>query len=114
MAFLSSGLSKLIENVPDDNKLFLKAAIKERWGFWMDELTFLMQKGQFAYEWLHDIKKWNLPVGELNREYFDNELKRDFFDNELEKEYFDNELKLSKLNEKEWEDILHINGKFEY
>jgi hypothetical protein len=30
MAFLSSGLSKLIENVPDDNKLFLKAAIKER------------------------------------------------------------------------------------
>jgi hypothetical protein len=33
MAFLSSGLSKLIENVPDDTKLFLKAAIKERCGF---------------------------------------------------------------------------------
>jgi len=53
-----------------------------------------------------------LPVGELNREYFD--IEKRFFYNELKREYFDNELTLSKLNEKEWEDILHINGKIEY
>jgi hypothetical protein len=48
----------------------------------------------------------------LNREYFD--IEKRFFYNELKREYFDNELTLSKLNEKEWEDILHINGKIEY
>jgi hypothetical protein len=47
----------------------------------------------------------------LNREYFD--IEKRFFYNELKREYFDNELTLSKLHEKEWEDILHINGKIE-
>jgi hypothetical protein len=44
----------------------------------------------------HDIEKLKLPTGELNREYFDNELT------------------VSKLKDKEWEDILCIIENFEY
>jgi hypothetical protein len=85
MAFMASGLAKLIENVPDDNKLFLEHFSKN------DEVFELMKKkGQFPYEWFDDIEKLKLPIGELKREYFDNELT------------------LSKLNDKEWEDILYI------
>jgi hypothetical protein len=44
----------------------------------------------------HDIEKLKLPTGELKREYFDNELT------------------VSKLKDKEWEDILCIIEIFEY
>ena len=90
MAFMASGLARLIENVPDDNKLFLKHISKN------DEVFELMKKkGQFPYEWFDDIEKLKLPIGELKREYFDNELT------------------LSKLNDKEWEDILYIIEKLD-
>ena len=87
---MGSGLARLIENVPDDNKLFLKHISKN------DEVFELMKKkGQFPYEWFDDIEKLKLPIGELKREYFDNELT------------------LSKLNDKEWEDILYIIEKLD-
>jgi len=60
MAFMASGLAKLIENVPDDNKLFLKHLSKN------DEVFELMKKkGQFPYEWFDDIEKLKLPISEL-------------------------------------------------
>ena len=87
---MASGLARLIENVPDDNKLFLKHISKN------DQVFELMKKkGQFPYEWFDDIEKLKLPIGELKREYFDNERT------------------LSKLNDKEWEDILYIIEKLD-
>ena len=44
----------------------------------------------------HDIEQIKLPTGELKREYFDNELT------------------VSKLKDKEWEDMLCIIEIFEY
>ena len=44
----------------------------------------------------HDIEKSKLPTGEVKREYFDNELT------------------VSKLKDKEWEDILCIIEIFKY
>jgi hypothetical protein len=98
MAFMASGLAKLIENVPDENKLFLKHLSKnEEVGVsspsdeQSEEVFELMKKkGQFPYEWFDDIEKLNLPISELKREHFDNELT------------------LSKLNNKEWNDVVYI------
>ena len=85
MAFMASGLAKSLENVPDDKKLFLMHLSKSE-----EDFELMKQKGQFPYEWFDDIEKFKLPIGELKREYFDNELT------------------LSKLHDKEWEDILYI------
>ena len=68
MAFMASELAKLIENVSDDNKLFLKHLSKNHEVFELKK-----KKGQFPYEWFDDIEKLNLLIGELKREYFDNE-----------------------------------------
>ena len=87
---MASGLARLIENVPDDNKLFLKHISKNDQAF-----ELMKKKGQFPYEWFDDIEKLKLPIGELKREYFDNELT------------------LSKLDDKEWEDILYIIEKLD-
>ena len=76
---MASGLARLIENVPDDNKVFLKHISKNDQAF-----ELMKKKGQFPYEWFDDIGKLKLPIGELKREYFDNELT------------------LSKLNDKEY------------
>lgn len=88
MSFMASGLAKLIENVPDDNKIFLKNIAGND-----DVFELMKKKGQFPYEWFDDIEKLDLPIKDLKREYFDNELT------------------LSKLNDKEWEDILYIIDK---
>lgn len=88
LAFMNTSLSKLIENVPDEEKIFLKHISGN------DEVFELMKKkGNFPYEWFDDIEKLNMPI------------------NELKKEYFDNELTLSKLDDKEWYDILYIIDK---
>ena len=78
-AFMGGGIVKLIEKVPDDNKLFLKHLSKND-----DVFELMKKKGQFLSEWFDDIEKLKLPIGELKREYFDNELT------------------LSKLNDKEY------------
>ena len=80
---MGGGIVKLIEKVPDDNKLFLKHLSKND-----DVFELMKKKGQFLSEWFDDIEKLKLPISEL----------RDF----------DNERTLSKLNDKECNDELYI------
>ena len=84
-AFMSSGLGKLIDNVPDDNKHYLKHIAKT------DEVFKIMKmKGQFPYEWFDDIDKLNWHIETLR------------------KEHFDSTLNLSQLNDNEWLSVQHI------
>ena len=65
-AFMGGGIVKLIEKVPDDNKLFLKHLSKND-----DVFELMKKKGQFLSEWFDDIEKLKLPISELRD--FDNE-----------------------------------------
>ncbi len=59
-AFMGGGIVKLIEKVPDDNKLFLKHLSKND-----DVFELMKKKGQFLSEWFDDIEKLKLPISEL-------------------------------------------------
>lgn len=67
--FMSSGLSKLIDNLPDDNKLFLKNLAEND-----DVFDFIKGKGFFPYDWFDDPEKMKLKISELKKEHFDNKL----------------------------------------
>lgn len=87
-AFMSSGLGKLIDNVPDESKHYLKHISKT------DEIFKIMKmKGQFPYEWFDNIDKLKWSI------------------DELKKEHFDSSLNLSSLDDKEWEDVKYIIDK---
>ena len=67
--FMSSGLSKLIDNIPDTNKLFLKNLADSD-----DVFDFIKSKGFFPYDWFDDPDKMNMKITELKKEHFDNKL----------------------------------------
>lgn len=90
-AFMSSGLGKLIENVPDKDKNYLKYLSKND----EDIFKIMKMKGQFPYEWFDDINKLKTPIEELKKEHFDSSLYQ------------------SKLNDIEWLGIKHIIEKLQ-
>ena len=69
--FMSSGLEKLINNVPLDKRTYLRSLCKTE-----DEFKYLNGKGIFPYEWFDSIEKFNCPITELQKEHFKSEIKR--------------------------------------
>lgn len=89
-AFMSSGLGKLIDNVPDENKHYLKYLSKTD-----DIFKIMKMKGNFPYEWFDDIDKLKVNIEELKKEHFDSSLYQ------------------SKLNDTEWLGVKYIIEKLE-
>ncbi len=81
--FMSSSLDKLISNIPDDNKIFLKCLSTT-------DQQFEYMKKKVPYEWFDDAEKLKLPI------------------QELKKEYFNNAMKLETLDDKEWNYIQQL------
>ena len=87
-AFMSSGLGKLIDNVPDENKHYLKHISKTE-----DVFEIMKMKGQFPYEWFDNIDKLKVPITDLKKEHFNSSLYQ------------------SKLNDTEWLAVKYIIDK---
>lgn len=89
--FMSSGLEKLIDNLPDKNKIFLRSLASTD-----EEFEIIKKKGHFPYEWFDSIEKFDLPITELKREHFDNTLRK------------------HKLTDAEWDDVQNTINKLEF
>jgi len=68
--FMSSSLAKLMKNLPDDNKPFLKHLSNGD----NKKMKYVENKGYFPYEWFDSIYKLNSPIEELKMEHFKNDL----------------------------------------
>jgi len=86
--FMQSGLDKLISNVPDDKKHFIRQLSKND-----EHFKIMTKKGYFPYEWFDCIDKLKIPI------------------KDLKKEHFDNQLTLSKITEEKWKEVLNIIDK---
>lgn len=64
-SFMSSSLEKLMKNLPDEDKHFLKELVGE------DKFKYVNMKGYFPYDWFDVIEKFKLSTSEIKREYFD-------------------------------------------
>ena len=87
---LSSSLSKLITNLPEDKKITLKTITNDP-----EKFKLINEKGFYPYEYVDSIEKLNTPM------------------NEIKREHFDSKLTLSKLSDKDWEHIQNVINKFE-
>ena len=89
-AHLSSSLSKLISNLPDDKKLTLKTITNDP-----EKFELINKKGFYPYEYVDCIEKLDTPI------------------NEIKREHFDSKLTLSKLCDEDWSHIQNVIQKFE-
>ena len=89
-AHLSSSLSKLISNLPDDKKITLKTITDDP-----EKFDLINKKGFYPYEFVDSIEKLNAPI------------------NEIKREHFDSKLTLSKLSDEDWSHIQNVIQEFE-
>ena len=68
--FMSTLLDKLIKNISDYNKLFLKSLATNE-----NEFQLMNKKGYFPYEWFDSIDKLKLPITELKKRRFQQSFK---------------------------------------
>ncbi|EKX44397.1 hypothetical protein GUITHDRAFT_175435 [Guillardia theta CCMP2712] len=69
--FMSSGLEKLINNIPKDKRTYLRSLCETE-----EQFKYLNGKGIFPYEWFDSIEKFDYPITELKKESFKSEIKR--------------------------------------
>jgi len=84
-AHLSSSLSTLLENLPDDKKINLKTITSDP-----SKFDLLMKKGLYPYEMITSHDKLDMPISELKRHHFDSKLT------------------LTKLNDDEWDHVKKV------
>ena len=68
--FLTASLETLIGNIPNDKKTYLKHLSGDN----DEKFEYINKKGNFPYEWFDDLKKLDLDITEIKREYFNNKL----------------------------------------
>lgn len=68
-AHLTSSLSKLIENLPDERKIALKTITDDPVKF-----KLINKKGFYPYEFVDTIEKLDTPIDQIKREHFDSKL----------------------------------------
>ena len=90
-AHLSSSLSKLIENLPEERKQRLRSILKPD-----QEHLFplICQKGQYPYEHIKSVERLDIRLTDLHREHFDSQLT------------------LSKLSDDEWAYVQRVISSF--
>ena len=71
-AHLPSGLESLINNVPDDDKHFLRSLCNTE-----EEFKLMNKKGFFPYDWFDTIDKLNMPIEDLRQHHFNNSMKKE-------------------------------------
>ena len=89
-AHLSSSLSSLISNLPDDKKIYLKKITSDP-----EKFKLINEKGFYPYEFVDCVEKLDTPI------------------NEIKREHFNSKLMLSKLNDDEWAHVQNVINKFD-
>ena len=89
-AHLTSSLSSLIKNLPDDKKTTLRKITNDN-----EKFQLINEKGFYLYEFVDCIEKLDTPI------------------NQIKREHFDSKLMLSKLTDTEWVHIQNVVEKFD-
>ena len=89
-AHLTSSLSKLIENLPDERKIALKTITDDP-----EKFKLINKKGFYPYEFVDSFDKLNTPIEQIKREHFDSKLM------------------LSKISDDDWNHIQTVITSFE-
>ena len=94
-AHLSSSLSSLIDNLPDEKKVALQTITDDP-----EKFELINKKGFYPYEFVDSIDKLDTPISELKREHFDSKL------------YLESTAKGTGLTDDDWEHIQTVITSF--